>query len=366
MKKIVGVFILMLLIGTTLSVTGSMKVNDSYDYYTYEEMTNLLLELSETNSNIMSLTSIGKTYQGRDIWVVKLSDNVNIDEDEPGVFLDGAHHGNEKPSYEVLIYFIKYMVENYNKENIDNDIDERINEDQIDGFDNDNDDLIDEDTSEDRIKDAINNTQIYLIPMVNPDGVEANTRKNCAPNYGCFGLRKKITSDGVNLNRNYGYFWRLKYLIPFNYTTFNDTSQKYSGEKPFCENETNAIRNFIEKINISIYLSYHTYNRTGLNVWFWWRLKPKNDNNIMYSIAENISHINKYGFLSWGGVLPPLIGSSTCWMYGKYNVYSFFIELKGNESAPTDPVIVNNMCKDHVGVNLYLCERALLLKSKIY
>jgi carboxypeptidase T len=343
-----------------------MKVNDSYDYYTYEEMTNLLFELSDTNSNIMSLTSIGKTYQGRDIWVVKLSDNVNIDEDEPGVFLDGAHHGNEKPSYEVLIYFIKYMVENYNKENIDNDIDGQINEDQIDGFDNDKDGLIDEDSSEDRIKDAINNTQIYLIPMVNPDGVEADKRKNCAPNYGWFGLRKKVTSCGVDLNRNYGYFWFLKYLIPFSYTTFNDTHHNYSGEKPFCENETNAIRNFIEKINLSIYLSYHTIRPPGVIGWFWWRLKPKNDYNIMFSIAENISQINKYKPSSWIGILPPRIGTSSCWMYGKYNVYSFIIELKGNETAPTDPVIVNNMCKDHVGVNLYLCERALLLKSKIF
>jgi carboxypeptidase T len=366
MEKIVGVFIFILLIGTILSVTGSMKVNDSYDYYTYEEMTNLLFELSETNSNIMSLTSIGKTYQGRDIWVVKLSDNVNIDEDEPGVFLDGAHHGNEKPSYEVLIYFIKYMVENYNKENIDNDIDGRMNEDQIDGFDNDNDGLIDEDTSEDRIKDAINNTQIYLIPMVNPDGVEADERKNRAPNYGWFGLRKKITSYGVDLNRNYGYLWFLKYIILENITHFKDKSEKYGGEKPFSENETNAIKNFIENINLSIYLSYHTYNRSGLTVWFWWRLKPKNDDNIMFSIAENISQINKYEIKSWRGILPPRIGTSTCWMYGKYNVYSFLIELKGNETAPTDPVIVNNMCKDHVGVNLYLCERALLLKSNIY
>lgn len=365
MKKIVGVFIFMLLIGATLSVTGSMKVNDSYDYYTYDEMTNLLSELSDTYSNIMSLTSIGKTYQGRDIWVVKLSDNVNIDEDEPGVFLDGAHHGNEKPSYEVLIYFIKYMVENYNKENIDNDKDGKINEDQIDGFDNDNDGLIDEDSSEDRIKDAINNTQIYLIPMVNPDGVEANTRKNCAPNYGCFGLREKITSYGVDLNRNYGYFWRLKYLIPFKYkfiTLFKDTSEVYCGEKPFCENETYAIRNFIENINLSIYLSYHTY--AGVNGWFWWRLKPKNDDNIMFSIAENISQINKYRLipsLGYKGILPPLIGSSTCWMYGKYNIYSFIIELGYDEFAPTDPVIVNNMCKNHTGVNLYLCERALFL-----
>ena len=136
----------------------------------------------------MSLTSVGRTYEGRDIWMVKLSDNVEVDEDEPGVLFMGAHHGNEKPSFEVLIFFIQHMVENYEERNVDNDNDGQINEDSIDGLDNDDDGLVDEDPSEDRVRNVIDNTQLFLIPMVNPDGVEANSRKNCAPNYGPFGL----------------------------------------------------------------------------------------------------------------------------------------------------------------------------------
>ena len=45
--------------------------------------------------DIMKLESYGKTYEGREIWVVKISDNVDIDEQEPGVLFMGAHHGNE-------------------------------------------------------------------------------------------------------------------------------------------------------------------------------------------------------------------------------------------------------------------------------
>ena len=110
----------------------------------------------------MSLTSLGKTYEDRDIWLVKISDNVGTNDDEPEVLLMGAQHGNEKPSFEILIYFIKYIVDNYSKKNTDNDHDGLINEDQIDGFDNDEDGLTDEDPSEDRARDVINNTQIYL------------------------------------------------------------------------------------------------------------------------------------------------------------------------------------------------------------
>lgn len=377
-KIITSIIILFLLHSTLISVKGNQQpenkvyseiikvTEETYEYYNYQNMTKLLHELQVNYSDIMSVTSYGKTYQGRDIWIVKLSDNVSIDEDEPGVLLDGAHHGNENPSYEILIYFIKHMVENYSKENTDDDKDGQMNEDPIDGFDNDEDGLTDEDPSEDRVREAINNTQIYLIPMVNPDGVEANTRKNCAPNYGMFGLRKKITSYGVDLNRNYGYLWLLKYLLPLRYRLFDigkDSSLNYSGEKPFCENETKALKQFVEKHNLSLSMSYHTYY--GCVGWLWWGLMPRNDKKIMFSIGENISKINKYPLIPNFGsnsILPPLIGPSSTWMYGKHYIFSFVIELGYDELAPTDPEIVINMCKNHTGVNLYLCERALTLK----
>ena len=185
-------FVFPILVSSQSNLTNGNITNDPYHYFTYQEMTDLFHHLKENYSDIMSLTSIGKTYEGRDIWMVKLSDNVDVKEDESGVLLMGAHHGNEKPSFEILIFFIQYMVENYEKENTDNDGDGFVNEDPIDGFDNDNDDLVDEDPSEDRVREAINNTQIFLIPMVSPDSVEANTRKNCAPNYGPFGFSKEI------------------------------------------------------------------------------------------------------------------------------------------------------------------------------
>ena len=115
-------------------------------------MTDLFHNLNGNHSDIMSLTSIGRTYEGRDIWMIKLSDNVDEDEDEPGVLLMGAHHGNEKPSFEVLIFLIQHMLENYGKENIDNYWDGQISEDPIDGIDNDGDGLVDEDPSENRVR----------------------------------------------------------------------------------------------------------------------------------------------------------------------------------------------------------------------
>ena len=147
---------------------------DRYHYFTYDEMTKFLQSLAVNHSDIMHLESIGKTYEGRQIWLVKLSDDVQVeDANEPGVLFMGAHHGNEKPGFEVVIRFIEYMVEKYGLDDMDDDGDGLINEDDIDGVDNDNDGLVDEDPSESRVTTIVDSTEIYCVPMVNPDGVEA-------------------------------------------------------------------------------------------------------------------------------------------------------------------------------------------------
>jgi len=199
--------------GSQIDHSNGTTIGEPYHYFTYQEMTDLLHDLEDQHSDIMKLESIGTTYEGRAIWMVKLSDNVDENEDESGVLLMGAHHGNEKPSFEAVIFFIQHMVHNYSKINTDDDGDGQINEDPIDGIDNDLDGQIDEDPSEDRVREVIDNTQIFCIPMVNPDGVEADTRKNCAPNYGPYGQSDEITSYGVDLNRNYGFRWFLPYIM---------------------------------------------------------------------------------------------------------------------------------------------------------
>jgi len=364
---------------TTINASTSNKSHmplnfPPYEYFTYQEMTDLFLDLEENHSNIMSLASIGRTYEGRDIWMVKLSDNVDVNEDEPGVLLMGAHHGNEKPSFEVLIFFIQYMLERHGMENTDDDNDGFVNEDPIDGFDNDGDGLVDEDPSEDRVREVINNTQIFLIPMVNPDGVEYGWRKNRAPNYGPDGKSNEITSYGVDLNRNYGYRWYFTYLFPEQYhldDLLEDSSWTYRGEKPFCENETRAVKDFVESHNISISLSYHDYGEWMIFPWMHTSRHVPHE-SLFRSIGEDISRINKYELRIYGqyGTREYLIprfcgtpGSSENWLYGKNRIIAYTVELC--ERRPEiDPEKVFDACWKHVGVNLYICERSSTVEEE--
>lgn len=318
----------------------SLKTSlDPYHYHSYDELTNELHSLYENHTDIMSLTSLGKTYEGRDIWMIKLSDNVNEEEAEPGVLFMGAHHGNEWPGVEVCLFFIRYMVEQY------------------------------QNTSVPEVRDAMNTTQIYLIPMVNPDGVTADSRKNCAPNHGPFGYSPSITSYGVNLNRNYDDPWFLAYLFPLRYylpIILPDSSFNYRGPYPFSENETKAVKQFAEAHAISISISYHSYGQFIVYPWMH-TTQQTPDEPLFRSVGENISLLNHYYLSIKRDRLIPLyggtLGSSENWLYRAKGTLAFTIEV-GEDRRPTDPQVVDDLCMTHTTVHLYLCQRAQTIESE--
>ncbi|HIG99514.1 MAG TPA: zinc carboxypeptidase [Thermoplasmata archaeon] len=319
--------------------TSSQTVTEPYQYHTYDALTDELHSLQENYSSLMSLSSIGKTYEGRDLWMVKLSDNVETEEEEPGVLFMAAHHGNEWPGVEICLFFIRYMLENAQNSSLP------------------------------EVQNVLNTTQIYLIPMVNPDGVTADTRKNCAPNHGPFGKKPTITSYGVNLNRNYDDPWFLAYLFPLRYylpMILPDASFNYRGPYPFSENETQAVKHFTEAHNFSISISYHSYGEFIIYPWMH-TTKQTPDEMLFRSVGENISLINGYYLLVKNDRLIPLyggtLGSSENWLYREKGALAYTVEV-GNERRPTSPQVVFNLCMTQTTVHLYLCQRAQTIESE--
>ena len=87
--------------------------------------------------------------------------------------------------------------------------------------------------------------------------------------------------------------------------------------------------------------------------------------NQFISIGDGITRINGYYFYKGRGTILPwpggIIGTSENWLYGVQDILSFTIELCKTR-APTNPVVVHEYCLTHVGVNLYVCERAPSIK----
>ena len=123
------------------------KSNKGRDKYpTHEEITKFLTDLASKYPKIMKLESIGKSIEGRELWVVKISDNVSIDEVEPEFKYISSMHGDEITGRELTQFWIKDLVEGYGKDK--------------------------------SITELIDNTELYIMPSMNPDGSHKKRRGN--------------------------------------------------------------------------------------------------------------------------------------------------------------------------------------------
>ena len=113
---------------------GSMQGN-----YTLDELNERFDELQAQYPNIISnRVIIGESVEGRDIWAFKVSDNPNVDEDEPEVLYTALTHSREPLGMMNLIYFVQLLAEEQN--------------------------------SNTELEYLISNREMWFIPIVNPDG----------------------------------------------------------------------------------------------------------------------------------------------------------------------------------------------------
>lgn len=190
-------------------------------YYSYTEMVDAINTLVSTYPTIAKKLTLGTTYGGRAILCVKISDNVNATEsDEPEVLYLGLQHAREAITGASMIFFMQYLCQFY--------------------------------STDTRIRDLVNNRQIYIVPCFNPDGWEFNRtdqggaaggdwRKNRSPQSG--------SQFGVDLNRNWGVDWS-NCNSPIlgassSCGSSSTSSDTYYGTSAFSEKETQAIRAFV-------------------------------------------------------------------------------------------------------------------------
>ena len=236
--------------GTSLSLTVPIPTNfgtgGSYGpagsvtrHFTFQEMQNELDDMRTLFPNLISIkSSIGTTDQGLPLFMVRISDNADIDENEPEVFLNAVHHAREPISMTQLIFFMWHILENYD--------------------------------SNKEIQTLVNSTELYIVPCVNPDGYVYNATNNSTGG----GMWRKNRHDngngsfGVDNNRNYSYGWGLN-----NGSSTSTSSDTYRGVAPFSEVENIAIRNFcnsrsfVSEFNCHSYGNYciYPYSYVGVN-----------------------------------------------------------------------------------------------------
>ena len=289
------------------------------NYHFYADIETMLLAME--SSGVAKVYDIGDSVESRDIWAIRISDNPTVDEDEvePSVLFVGCHHAREWISVEVPLYIAKYLTDNY--------------------------------ATNPEIASLVDNQQIWIVPMLNPDGHEYCRTTNR-------GWRKNRRGGyGVDLNRNYGYMWGYDNEGSSGSTSASD----YRGPSAFSEPETQALRDLCLAHEFRSMITYHSYGGEVAYPWgYIWDSPPDRcrDRHMSDVMRDLMNEVHGAGYTS--DVYPYLTnGDTTDWTYGIFRMPSITLELRPTGTSggsgfelPEDEIVPT--CEENLPAALYL------------
>jgi carboxypeptidase T len=203
-------------------------------YHNYAEANAEIDQRLAAYPGIMNKRVIGKSYQGRDIVAIKVSDNVAADEDEPEVLFTAHQHAREHLTVEMALYLLRELGAGYGTDS--------------------------------RITGLVDSREIWIVPDLNPDGGEYDIaggsyrswRKNRQPNSGS-------TNVGTDLNRNWNYKWGC-----CGGSSGSTSSETYRGSAAESAPEVKVVADFVRgrvvggRQQIKAGIDFHTYSELVL------------------------------------------------------------------------------------------------------
>lgn len=260
-------------------------------YPTYDELLSILDDMHNKYPNLISARAIVsdtiQTHEGRPLWWLRISDHPDQDEVEPEALYTAMHHCREPVGMTQMLFYMWYLLENYE--------------------------------THPEVKALVDNTELYFIPCVNPDGYLYN--EFIFPQGG--GLWRKNRrvngngSFGVDLNRNYGYQWG----ADDNGSSPNTSSETYRGPAPFSEPETRMIRDFCRVHDFKSTLNYHSFGNLLIYPWSYSDDAAEPYLPWLADALVDESHFRPGTTSETVGY--PVNGSSDDWMYGERAIFSY-------------------------------------------
>lgn len=133
-------------------------------YPTYAEYVQMMQDFATDYPDLVRLIDLGNTQDGHKIWVLKISDNPDVDEDEPEVLYTSTMHGDETTGYPMLLHFVWDMLNGYGSDPV--------------------------------MTGLVNDMEIWINPLANPDGTYAGGDHTVS------GSQRSL-SNGWDPNRNF-------------------------------------------------------------------------------------------------------------------------------------------------------------------
>ncbi|MCD4773706.1 MAG: T9SS type A sorting domain-containing protein [Bacteroidales bacterium] len=253
--------------------------NNKDAYHTYQEIIDLMDSLVTAFPSICTKTIYGTSVEGRELSALKISDNVATDENEAEVFFDGGIHGDEVGAAENCIRFARMLCLEYG--------------------------------NDPTITDLIDTREIWIYPMVNPDGRVNNSRYN---------------SNGVDLNRDWGYMW----------DGWGNSTGAYS------QIESKALRACMSENQFVVHTTYHSGTEYVSYPWSYRANWAPDKAHIDY-LAGIYSSTSGYSSLNYGQGctgMYPINGSTKDSNYGIMGSISWSMEISYNKHPPTSQIMM--------------------------
>ncbi|KXK58753.1 carboxypeptidase [Micromonospora rosaria] len=288
------------------------------NYHDYAELTAVVNKVVADHPSIARKISIGRSYEGRDLMAVKISDNVGTDENEPEILFNSQQHAREHLTVEMAIYLLNLFTDSYGTDS--------------------------------RVTNIVNTREIWIVPTVNPDGSEYDIatgsyrswRKNRQPNSGS-------SFVGTDLNRNWSYRWGC-----CGGSSGSPSSDTYRGPSAFSAPETAALRTFVNSRvvggvqQIKANIDFHTYSQLVL-----WPFGYTYSNTTTGMTADQYNTFATLGqqMAATNGYTPQQSsdlyitdGDSIDWMWGQHGIWAYTFEMypgsaSGGGFYPPDEVI---------------------------
>ncbi|KAJ0174575.1 hypothetical protein K1T71_009683 [Dendrolimus kikuchii] len=295
--------------GSALSKTirrNSGRIMDWKNYYRLDIIYAFMDQLTSEYPYLCSVQVIGKSVEGRDIRLLKIS---NGKAGNKGVWLDGSIHPREWISTAVVTFIADRIVRTFHD-----------------------------------LPESVTNKDWYILPVLNPDGYEYTHthdrmwRKNRARYGECV---------GVDLNRNFSYGWGEKGEEG---SSEDPGNIFYRGPKPFSEPETAAVKRVIadEKAEFKVFLSFHSYGEVIIFPWGYtddpcpdYVELLEGGTAMAKAIHDTNGHTYKVG--STKDLMYYACGTSVDWSYASANIpYSYMVELRGKRHRfllPKDEIL---------------------------
>ena len=246
--------------------------------------------------------SLGQTHNGNDIWAFRVSANPDVDENEPEILIDGMHHAREIMSSEFCIMFAEYLASNYG--------------------------------TDPEVTWLLDNRELYVVPIVNPDGVIYN-EQTYPDGGGMWRKNRRNNGDGtygVDPNRNYPYRWGYDDNGSSPYTSDLTYRGPSAGSEPCIQ----AMMAFMDSREFITHDTIHTYSNLLLYPWGY-TSSPTPHADVFEHMAQEMTRYNGYDPGQPGELLYNVNGGTFDWAYGDLSrhdlIYSFSTEIGGSSDG---------------------------------